>query len=180
MGPFVVDSLLCLGTLSCCMNQTSSSFSCRADGLAFDSRMSCHCKTSPNQHVSTSVLDSCYCIRLLVFTKCGAVHYGQTAPNRDLSKSQKFCCRLWTFTFTLILFFFSHCCTFNHCPVALLVRQMVSSLILEYFGPQRSSWSTEWLPGLFGLVWPKGLLHYSCSLFRSNFINPNHDVMFFL
>ena len=52
----VVDLLLCLGSLSCCMIHFQSSFSCQTDGLTFDSRILCYteefvtsgCITSPN------------------------------------------------------------------------------------------------------------------------------------
>ena len=36
---FVVDLLVCLRSLSCCMTQFQPSFSCWADGLTFDSKI---------------------------------------------------------------------------------------------------------------------------------------------
>lgn len=67
-SPSVVDLLLCLGSLSCCMTQFWPSFSFKTDSLTFDTRICCNyigvhcrlsdckvprssgCKASPNHH----------------------------------------------------------------------------------------------------------------------------------
>lgn len=97
----VVDLLLCLELLSCCMTQVQHNFSCHIDVLTFDSTIfwysgeltidlhdskvprSCICKTSQKHHPSTTVLELvwgvCADMLCLVFPKHGAVHYSQIA-----------------------------------------------------------------------------------------------------
>ena len=103
----VVDLLLCLGSLSCCITQFQPRFSCSIDGLTCDSwiiwytevSMTARCPgpvaakqtqiISPPPLCLTVGMRCCAEMLCLVSTRCGAVHHDQISGNTSVSSVQR-------------------------------------------------------------------------------------------